>query len=148
MENEVFAGARAGRLFCSRCGSSVECCLGCTDFQPVADLDAALRVPRPTPFTVNGKLQAVILALVIWAIIGAVLVLQGCALAPTTPREVDVPVATPIDCHKLDPGPLPDLGNLALLKPGDSAQHVLQTVQDALANLAQDDRRLRALMGQ
>ena len=85
--------------------------------------------------------------LIIWILIAiAALALAGCAQVPST-ATADIPVIAPLDCHKPDPGPKPDLSQLAALKPTDSAQTVLQAVQDALATLAQDDMRLRALMG-
>lgn len=103
--------------------------------------------PPPTPFVPYRWVKILMMALVAWALILGTMCLTGCAVAPAA-VTADIPVAVPIDCHKPDPGPVPDLTVLAALKPGDTPQQVLQAVSDALATLAQDDRRLRALMGQ
>lgn len=86
-----------------------------------------------------------VIALIITLIV-VTLCLAGCALPPASPT-VDVPVAVPINCHAPVAGPKPDVTDLAALKRTDTPQRVITVMGAALASLAQDDARLRALMG-
>lgn len=69
-----------------------------------------------------------------------VLMLAGCAAAPTPPVVVTAPCPQPALPTK------PDLSALAALKPSDPPQKVLQVVIDALRRIAADDEALRALL--
>lgn len=81
------------------------------------------------------------------AMIAAVcLLLGGCASAPPAPTA-DIPVPVAIDCKVPDPGPKPDLTELAGLSSTSSPQETLTVMGAALESLAQDDARLRALLG-
>lgn len=76
----------------------------------------------------------------------SLLALAGCTTAPPAPPTAEIPVAVPIDCHYPDPGPKPDLSAAAALTKTSTPQQVLTAMSAALAALAEDDARLRALM--
>lgn len=69
----------------------------------------------------------------------------GCA-APVAVPTAQIPVAVPVDCKYPDPGPKPDLSALSALTTDSTPQDVLTVMGQALAALAEDDARLRALM--
>lgn len=71
--------------------------------------------------------------------------LAGCTTVPATPT-VEIPVAVPIDCKYPVAGPAPDLSALAALTGNEPPQQIITIMSAALAALAEDDARLRALM--
>lgn len=71
--------------------------------------------------------------------------LAACSTVPPTPTA-EIPVAVPIDCHAPTAGPRPDLSALASLTKDSTPQLTIEVMGAALAALAEDDARLRALM--
>jgi hypothetical protein len=69
-----------------------------------------------------------------------VMILAGCATA----APIIAPVA--IDCRYPDPGPKPDMTALAALTKNSTPHDTLTAMGGALAALAEDNARLRALM--
>jgi hypothetical protein len=88
-------------------------------------------------------LESVILFLVVSFVL---FFLSGCTTAPPPVPTAEIPVSVPIDCKNPDPGPKPDLTALASLTKDSTPQLTLTVMGAALAALAEDDARLRALM--
>lgn len=87
-------------------------------------------------------LEALILALVFGFI---AVMATGCTTAPVAPTA-SIPVIVPTDCRNPSPGPKPDLSAMAALTKDSTPQQTITVMGAALAALAEDDARLRALM--
>jgi hypothetical protein len=87
-------------------------------------------------------IESLIVILVTAICVVGLAMLGGCA----SPPVADIPVPVTVDCHYPDPGPKPDLSAMAALTKDSTPQQALTVMGEALAALAQDDARLRALM--
>lgn len=99
----------------------------------------------PKPAKPTGAIDIMIIAVIITLVVitGC---LAGCA-APVPVPTAEIPVAIPIDCKAPSAGPKPDVTDLAALTRTDTPQRVITVMGAALKSLAEDDARLRALMG-
>jgi hypothetical protein len=84
-------------------------------------------------------------ALMILAISLIAVLATGCTTVTPTPTA-SIPVPVQVDCHYPAAGPKPDLSALAALNKASTPQQTLTVMGAALASLAEDDARLRALM--
>lgn len=99
----------------------------------------------PKPAKPTGLVDILAIAAIVTLVV-VVCCLAGCAVPAAAPTAL-IPVAVPIDCKAPAAGDKPDVTELAALTRADTPQHVITVMGAALESLAQDDARLRALMG-